>query len=610
MNTPFAPEVPQFQWHFTWLLLPYMLGIYAADYRNFTDYTSLFFSLLTFCSLMLIIFKSTRQFGLLFSFLVFGFWSFRIYQGPFCTDQKQTFNREVIGYFTPHSIEKKQNLQSAIGRFYYRQNNISKSVSLQIYIDSNPKINTKQVFAIRCKPRVISNESYPGAFDQSRYFELKGVSHRAAIDDKQFRILDTIPSDNTSRLFRFKNKLSKLFNKTLSRRSAAICRALILGERDGIDAQIRSYFLATGSMHILAVSGMHIGLLIGVLLQILELFSQWLNRRNALIVVVSFVWCYAILTGLSASVLRSSFMFSILLLSQFSGRQISQLNALFFSAFCLLLYNPLYLFDLGFQLSYTAMLGIYLFYNPIKSSFLFRWRLIQHIWEGIALSISATITTLPLCLYHFHLYPNYAQIANVCLMSLSSFILVVGMCYPFFQSLPFLERISTYILETAIEWMLGIMRIFSEAPGALAKGFVLPFWWVLTCWIAGYFIFHGKNRAQRLGAQLMIFFCILYMTQQRYYKARAIEFSFYQKEKLLLYRKGSKALAFGLYPKEKYAFLFATLELYHNCTIVYKPIKKGRNRLVFDEAVLEMNHQSLFELQIRAQNQSSKMKVY
>jgi len=77
-----------------------------------------------------------------------------------------------------------------------------------------------------------------------------------------------------------------------------------------------------------------------------------------LLLVVGIVWYYAILTGLSASVLRSVFMFSVLLLSQLTGKQMNQLNALFFSAFCLLLYDPLYLFDLGFQLSYLAMLGI------------------------------------------------------------------------------------------------------------------------------------------------------------------------------------------------------------------------------------------------------------
>ena len=132
-------------------------------------------------------------------------------------------------------------------------------------------------------------------------------------------------------------------------------------------------------MHILAVSGMHIGLLILALLKVLALFSRWVSRKQALLLVVLIVWYYAILTGLSASVLRSVFMFSVLLLSQLSGKQISNLNALFFSAFCLLLYDPLYLFDLGFQLSYLAMLGIYLYYELIKDWMRFNWRFVQQL---------------------------------------------------------------------------------------------------------------------------------------------------------------------------------------------------------------------------------------
>jgi competence protein ComEC len=401
-----------------------------------------------------------------------------------------------------------------------------------------------------------------------------------------------------------------LFTQALSPRSSAIGRALILGERDGIDAQLRAYFLATGSMHILAVSGMHIGLLILALLKILGLFSRWVSRKQALVLVLLIVWYYAVLTGLSASVLRSVFMFSVLLLSQLSGRQMSQLSALFFSAFCLLLYDPRYLFDLGFQLSYLAMLGIYLYYEAIRALLQFRWKVLTHLWDGTALGLAATLTTLPLSLYHFHLYPNYAQIANLCLMSLSSLILVVGMFFPFLQALPWLDRLSAFVLETSIRWMLEIMRFFSEAPGALAKGFVLPFWWVLLFWLATYYMFYGLQRQHKYLAKIGLLGSLLFMANDRQRKLQEEQTTFYQNDQVLLLRKGTKALAVGPKPSEKCTFLLPTLEIYHNCKIQYKQVAKGETHIKLKHLEVDIFNEDGYQIAIRAQKQTDKIKVY
>ncbi|MDP4724284.1 MAG: competence protein ComEC family protein [Crocinitomicaceae bacterium] len=611
MTTSSVQEAPKLQWHFSLVLLPFIAGIYLADYRNLTDGVLLFFKFFTVGSFLLLLSKPLRQFGLLFSFMALGFWLLHSRQIAFRQQQSLQFNVETAGFFIPESIEYKTKFQKAKGVFYYKSGAQKKTIQLQLYLFATKPISLRKVYALRCQPELLANERYPGAFDQSRYYELQGCSHRAFVYTSNIRVLAGTrlpPADNS--LLRIKSKLSEMFTQALSARSAAIGRALILGERDGIDTQLRTYFLATGSMHILAVSGMHIGLLILALLKILAFFSRWISRKQALLLVLLIVWYYAVLTGLSASVLRSVFMFSVLLLSQLSGRQMSQLSALFFSAFCLLLYDPRYIFDLGFQLSYLAMLGIYLYYEPIRALLHFRWKVLTHLWDGTALGLAATLTTLPLSLYHFHLYPNYAQIANLCLMSLSSLILVVGMFFPVLQLLPGLDRLSAFVLETTIQWMLHIMRFFSEAPGALAKGFVLPFWWVALFWLATYYLFYGLTRQHKYLAQLGLLGSLLFMVNLRQRKLQEQQTTFFENDRVLLLREGSKALAFGPKPAAQCAFLLPTLEIYHNCKITYKQVEKGKTRIKLKHHEVEISNEDAYQIVIRAQKQTDKIKVY
>jgi ComEC/Rec2-related protein len=611
MTTPSVSEVPKHQWHFLLVLFPFILGIYIADYRNLTDAMLLFFKIISFLSFLLLFFKSARQFGLIFSFLALGFWLMFSRQSLFRQQQHIHFDRETIGFFIPESIEEKSQFQKAKGLFYFGKGQQKKSIGLQLYVFTQTPLSLRKIYGLHCRPELLQNERYPGAFDQARYFELQGISHRAFVHSSQVRALAQQRfSPTNSYLTAFKHRLSTTFVSALTPRSSAIGRALILGERDGINEQLRTYFLATGSMHILAVSGMHIGLLILALLKIFGFFSKWVSRKQALMLVLLLVWYYAVLTGLSASVLRSVFMFSVLLVSQLAGRQMNPLSALLFSAFCLLLYDPRYLFDLGFQLSYLAMLGIYLYYDAIRNAVQFRWRILSYLWEGTALGLAATLTTLPLSLYHFHLYPNYAQLANICLMSLSSLILVVGMFFPLLQLLPGLDRLSAAVLETAIQWMLAIMQFFSEAPGALAKGFALPFWWVLLFLLATFYFFYGSRSWQKHLAPLGLATSVLFMVLQRQRALHDRELCFYQKDRVLLIRNGAKALAIGPKPEEKCAFLLPTLEIYHNCEIRYKQVKEGTTKIELETCKIGISHQRKYQITVQTQKQTNKMKVY
>lgn len=613
MNNTSQEEMPKHQWHFVPVLLPFILGLLLADYRNLTDTSLTFLTILSVVGFALLLLSRSRQMGILLLFFVLGFWLMYSAQSHFRQLRRLHLDKECTGILKIHSLELKKGSQKLIGDFYFMQNKRRTILRLLLYSKDSLPIDLNKLYALRCKPERIQNEVYPGAFDQERYYQLQQISHRVFIDQSDIKVLGPVKNTGlgfASSLFRFKTKLSKLFSGALSPRAAAIARALIIGERDGIDQELRSYFLATGAMHILAVSGMHIGLLILALLKVLALFSRWVSRKQALLLVVLIVWYYAILTGLSASVLRSVFMFSVLLLSQLSGRQISNLNALFFSAFCLLLYDPLYLFDLGFQLSYLAMLGIYLYYELIKNWMVFKWRFVQQLWDGTALGLAATLTTLPLSLYHFHLYPNYAQIANLCLMSLSSFILILGMFFPLLQALPFVDHLSAFILETCIQWMLHIMRFFSEAPGAIAKGFDLPFWWVLLFWLLTFCWFYGWLGLSKNRLKIFFLSTLILMSYQKQQISYRKEICYYTNDRVIVVSEGNSAKAFGTKPAQKCTYLLSALENSNNCKIDYHQLKKGTTKVKFKNMSLHLNNSQTIQLRVSAQKQTQKIKVF
>jgi competence protein ComEC len=189
-----------------------------------------------------------------------------------------------------------------------------------------------------------------------------------------------------------------------------------------------------------------------------------------------------------------------------------------------------------------AMWGIFMFYPKIHALFSFRWGYLQTLWEGTALGLAATLSTAPLSLYYFHSFPNYFALANLFLMSLSSFILMLGMFFPLLAALPFLNQIAGWVLQKSIELMLFVMDFFAHLPGALVNGFQVTFSWVLLFWL-GLFIFFQSNRALLKRSALLLITCFVIELSLGRMEQYAIENSlFNQKDQLFIFKKKGKAI--------------------------------------------------------------------
>ena len=363
----------------------------------------------------------------------------------------------------------------------------------------------------------IKNKNNPGEFDAEYYWKSRGIDAMAFVSSDELTWIDSnSPSFLSYLLTGFSDYLNSALKENLTGTDLAIAQALILGDKSLLDSETKNAFTNTGAMHILAVSGMHIGLILYMFLAVFGFFPRVLSKNQATISIVIFLWIYALITGFSASVIRAVLMFTVLALSQISSKQHDSLNTLFFSAFILLLLNPLYILDIGFQLSYLAMIGIFLFYPMIEKLLVVKLFILKELWQGTALGFAAQLMTTGISLFYFHQFPNYFVLSNLGLMFFSS--IVMGLCFFLFvvRYIPILSQFVGVLLAFSVYGMYWIVQKIEEIPGAVAYGYVLPFWIVILMSLLFVFlILYAKGRKQMILGYSVYFLLLLTIVFQR-----------------------------------------------------------------------------------------------
>lgn len=195
--------------------------------------------------------------------------------------------------------------------------------------------------------------------------------------------------------------------------AVGLIEALTIGLRVNLDKEQRSDYQRVGVAHLLAVSGLHVGIIYGIL----NLMFGWMKvfRRGYVIlglIVIVLLWSYAFLTGFSASVVRAVVMFTLFQIGNMISREYNSLNILCFTAFTLIMFKASWIFDLGFQLSFLAMVGITVFFQPFRNLWRPRFKVMEWLWTLTALSISAQLAVLPLVAFKFGQIPLVALLIN------------------------------------------------------------------------------------------------------------------------------------------------------------------------------------------------------
>ena len=272
----------------------------------------------------------------------------------------------------------------------------------------------------------IPSPQNPGEFDYRNYLSQNGI-HFGIYPGRAH--LQPTGLNRGSKLmiwvFRLQHTFREILHNSISSPAEiAVALALLYGYDDDISAETMDAYAKTGTLHVLAVSGMHVGLIFIVLGWIL--FPLEKNRHTRVlknIIVLITLWFYSFLCGLSPSILRATLMFSVVLFGAFIQRKGNTFNTLAASAFVLLAASPLALSSAGFQLSYLAVTGILLFYERIKRVLSPSLWLLRQIWNVCAISLAAQLTTFPLGLYYFHFFPNFFLLSNLLIIPLTTLVI-------------------------------------------------------------------------------------------------------------------------------------------------------------------------------------------
>ncbi|MBS1920028.1 MAG: ComEC family competence protein [Bacteroidetes bacterium] len=307
----------------------------------------------------------------------------------------------------------------------------------------------------------IKNLGNPGGFDYKRYALFQGITHQVYLKPEEFGILETKNGNWFNNfLFSVREKVIGIIRKFIpGEKEQGLAEALLIGYKDDLDQNLIQSYTNTGVVHIIAISGMHLALvywLLSLLLKPLQRKKQicWLRPVS----IIAGLWFFSLLAGAQASVIRSAVMFTCIVTGESLAKKTSIYNTLAFSAFILLCYNPYWLWDVGFQLSYAAVLSIVIFMRPIYNWIYFRNKIVDFIWKLNTVSIAAQILTVPLSIFHFHQFPNYFLLTNFIAVPLSSMILLgeIFLCSVFF--IPAIAGLVGKILS----WLIGLMNSYIQ----------------------------------------------------------------------------------------------------------------------------------------------------
>lgn len=276
-----------------------------------------------------------------------------------------------------------------------------------------------------------SDSRNPGDFNYKEYLESIDVYGQVYVDKP--RILNTESNQSSLPWYvKYRNQLLHNLKQTnLTPNSRSMVEALVLGQRQNVDPIITKNFRDAGVIHILALSGLHVG----IILLILQFALRWMQSIRygkilQTVLIIILLWCFALITGMSPSILRAVTMFSFVAIGMSMNRKRSVFHSLTISAFFLLLFDPRLLFQVGFQLSYTAVLAIVLL-QPLFARALPRIKfwLPRKLWEVFTVTLAAQLGVAPLSIFYFHQLPMAFLVGNLALLLFLPLILVAAIIF-------------------------------------------------------------------------------------------------------------------------------------------------------------------------------------
>ena len=453
--------------------------------------------------------------GVTFFFLAIGMVIF-FYQNKQNTWNLSNEERIYVCQLTETPIEKEKTFLCPLALIASVDNSnyipVKKSIIAYISKDSlsaNLQPGVKLLIKANVSPP--KNNGNPEEFDYAFYLKQQGFSGIAFVKQTHWKIIENSGNPTIQQLaLRCRSHLLSIYESlNLSSDEKAIVSAITLGYKEDLSPELKQRFSIAGVNHILSVSGLHVGIIFLITNFLLYPIGRNNKKFNILKygIILIFLWCFAFITGLPPSVIRATTMFSLATIALILNRKSSIFNTICVSAFGMLLYNPFYLFHIGFQLSYLAVFSIVLLQPYLQQSIQVKNPIIKPIWALVTVSIAAQIGTCPLVLYYFHQFPTYFIFANLLVIPITYLITAFAILSLFLESFFGNSWFIKDLLEYCLSFMNNSITVIEQLPYASIQPIwlnqievILVFLLLFSC-----FLFYLKKHF----ANLTIFFCSL-----------------------------------------------------------------------------------------------------
>jgi len=316
----------------------------------------------------------------------------------------------------------------------------------------------------------IANSGNIGAFDYQRYCLFHGITGQVFLKEREYAIL---PEKHTSwlqqTLFNLRNATINNLQKYIpGEDEQGVAEALLIGYREDLDKDLVQAYSNTGVVHIIAISGLHLGMIYAAMVWLFGFFKRYKLIRFIQPLTILFVlWAFTLIAGAVPSIMRSAVMFTFIIIGQVIDKRSSMYNTLAASAFCMLVYDPFMLWDVGFLLSFAAVISIITFMRPIYGLLYYRNKSLDKLWSLMSVTLSAQVLTIPIVVFYFHQFPNFFLITNFIVVPLSGLILYGEILLLLFSFFPPVANAIGWLLHYMLYGMNAYIQNINALPVAV-----------------------------------------------------------------------------------------------------------------------------------------------
>lgn len=529
------------------MLLCYVLGIFFCDLIPTSIHQTVFlmsfalvFTMLSFFKVKIL--KELKNYSL--GFLFFSVGVFSHYWHSKKSEIPNFQGKQTVVF----QINKKLNSNKKYRKYEVLAKAEGNEINAILYVPKEEKqLDFKNYYQTKVYINKVESPNNDFQFDYAKYLARKGIYYQSFATDE---ILET-PKKTLTISEKIRQKRLEILNtidgSKLPKREREFLKGIILADRTEMDAEMVSDFSKSGLVHFLAISGTHLAIIFWLILYLLKPIFPAKFRKIPIVLSLLFIWSFTIFIDYGSSVVRSCLMITAYYSFVLLQRKPDLLHAMAIAGFAILIFDTHQVFDVGFQLSFVAVFGIFWLNTPILKNLPRPKNKIQDfLFNVVSMSLAAQIATLPLVIFYFHQYSFLSIVANVIIVPFSEIIIIFSLLMTVLFAFKLEFSWLSFIYEKLVDFLLKSIHFFADQDWFFIKN--IPLNWVeliilfvVIFLLRGLFLHQSKTMLRFLGIALLFFMVRIIVDFYQFKKTETLVVENFN-QKTIIQKEGNRAI--------------------------------------------------------------------